>query len=546
MAVVQISRIQVRRGQKNVGSGLPQLASGELGWAIDTRELFIGNGSVSEGAPAVGNTKVLTEYDDLFRLADTYTYRADDSYILTGPNSSNPVRRTLQERLDDRVSIRSFGAKGDGVQVATVQIQTALDQLYLNSANKTSPQSRVELHFEPGEYLIDDTLYLPPNATLVGPGKGKAIIKQTVASKNVFQTINSTSTPGAPANDSTSTFNNQAKNIRIEGMTLELANAGKALVLQSCRDSQFVDVEFKGTWTAGDTIDTNTIGIEINSLSGSVESSNNDFAKCSVTGFAYGVLSNWDVNNNHWHDTSFGTLGYGIVFGETMTLGSAASGQSTGPVSNLVATCIFEDINRHGVWIENGNKNVTKGNKFYRVGCDGGTEEQPSYSVIKFAEATNRSVDNFFARTETLISGGISSTVPYIPEVEGPATFGLNYENTITFGKLNGTRLFRLPADTNQSFDISYSLVSQSYGVIRNGTLNITVDTRSNPENVQISDDFNFVGDESYLDNYEFTHTFRDADSDLTIDTLDVNMTSLMPIDDQTEFKFVINSKKTV
>ena len=35
MAVVQISSIQVRRGQKNIGSGLPQLASGELGWAVD-------------------------------------------------------------------------------------------------------------------------------------------------------------------------------------------------------------------------------------------------------------------------------------------------------------------------------------------------------------------------------------------------------------------------------------------------------------------------------------------------------------------------------
>ena len=44
MAVVQISRIQIRRGQKNLGSGLPQLASGEFGWAVDTQELYIGNG----------------------------------------------------------------------------------------------------------------------------------------------------------------------------------------------------------------------------------------------------------------------------------------------------------------------------------------------------------------------------------------------------------------------------------------------------------------------------------------------------------------------
>ena len=546
MAVVQISRIQVRRGQKNQGSGLPQLASGELGWAIDTRELFVGNGSVSEGAPAVGNTKILTEYDDLFRLAETYNYRADDSFILTGPNSSNPVLRTLQERLDDRVSVRSFGAKGDGTQVATTQLQTAIDQLYINSATKTSAQSRVVLHLEAGEYLIDDLLYLPPNATLVGAGSGKTIIKQTTASKGVFKTVNSSSTPGSPASDSTSTTINQAQNIRLEGMTLEVTSSAKALVLQSCRDSKFADVEVKGVWTSGDAIASTDVGIELNSLSGSVESSNNDFVKCKVTGFAYGVLSNWDIDNVHWHDCEFETLGYGVVFGETMILGNAASGQSTGPVNCKLIENTFTDINRQGLWIENGSRNTSHGNKFTRVGVDGGTEEQPVYSVVKFIESSNQSLNDFFARTATLIAGSIANTVPYIPEIEGPATFNLNYETEITFGKLNGTRLFRLPADTNQSFDIDYSLVSQSYNVIRNGVLNVTVDTRSNPNAVQISDDYNFIGDESYSDNYEFGYTLRDADSDLTIDTIDVNMTSLMPVDDQTEFKFVIRSKKTV
>ena len=61
MAVYQISRIQIRRGQANAGTGLPQLASGEMAWAIDTQQLYIGSGAVSEGAPAVSNIKVITE-----------------------------------------------------------------------------------------------------------------------------------------------------------------------------------------------------------------------------------------------------------------------------------------------------------------------------------------------------------------------------------------------------------------------------------------------------------------------------------------------------
>jgi len=59
MAVIQISKIQVRRGlQEN----LPNLDSGEFGWAIDTQRLFIGKGSIAEGAPASGVTEILTTY----------------------------------------------------------------------------------------------------------------------------------------------------------------------------------------------------------------------------------------------------------------------------------------------------------------------------------------------------------------------------------------------------------------------------------------------------------------------------------------------------
>lgn len=85
MAVLSLSKIQIRRGRKNSETGLPQLASGELAWAIDTRELFIGNGAVSEGAPAVGNTRVLTEYDV---LNNQFTYNYINSNTTLMANTS--------------------------------------------------------------------------------------------------------------------------------------------------------------------------------------------------------------------------------------------------------------------------------------------------------------------------------------------------------------------------------------------------------------------------------------------------------------------------
>ena len=62
MAVIQISRIQHRRGLE---ADLPNLASAELGWSVYTRKLYIGNGTIEEGAPSLGKTEVLTEYSIL-------------------------------------------------------------------------------------------------------------------------------------------------------------------------------------------------------------------------------------------------------------------------------------------------------------------------------------------------------------------------------------------------------------------------------------------------------------------------------------------------
>jgi hypothetical protein len=62
VAIVQISRITNRKGlQEN----LPQLAGAELGWSIDSRRLYIGNGTLQEGAPVIGNTEVLTEFSEI-------------------------------------------------------------------------------------------------------------------------------------------------------------------------------------------------------------------------------------------------------------------------------------------------------------------------------------------------------------------------------------------------------------------------------------------------------------------------------------------------
>ena len=84
MPIVQISRIQHRRGKK---TDLPQLAAGELGWSIDDQKLYIGNGTVADGAPAVGNTEIMTAGSSSFTTSLSHTYKGylgDSTPIVTG------------------------------------------------------------------------------------------------------------------------------------------------------------------------------------------------------------------------------------------------------------------------------------------------------------------------------------------------------------------------------------------------------------------------------------------------------------------------------
>lgn len=102
MAIVQISQIKHRRGTQE---NLPQLASAELGWSIDTRQLYIGNGTLTEGAPEIGNTEILTEYSVIPGVPSTQTFTLADNTTdtITTYYSTTPgiLLNYVIERRDD-------------------------------------------------------------------------------------------------------------------------------------------------------------------------------------------------------------------------------------------------------------------------------------------------------------------------------------------------------------------------------------------------------------------------------------------------------------
>jgi hypothetical protein len=187
MAIVQISRIQHRRGLQQ---DLPNLASAELGWSLDERRLYIGNGTLEEGAPTEGVTEILTEYTDFIGLISSYTFKGTEAGYtsVTGPSALAPIVRTLQNVLDESISVRDFGAVGDGTIDDTAAIDRAIRQVYISSLSTTYNSIRRTIRFPAGNYRITSNLVIPPNCTLVGDGKNNSVITSNVG---VIQTCDS-------------------------------------------------------------------------------------------------------------------------------------------------------------------------------------------------------------------------------------------------------------------------------------------------------------------------------------------------------------------
>ena len=196
MAIVQISQIQIRRG---LNQDLPQLASGEMGWSTDSRQLYIGNGVVGapDYAPEIGHTEILTEHSNFLNSISNYTFAGTDSGYTsqTGPNTLTPVARTLQSVLDDIVSVRDFGLElGDGVTDNTDAINRAIQQVYPSSLNAVGASEhanvRRAIKFPAGTYVISGPIYVPPNCTLIGDGKNNTIIAATTGTAIITSDAN--------------------------------------------------------------------------------------------------------------------------------------------------------------------------------------------------------------------------------------------------------------------------------------------------------------------------------------------------------------------
>jgi len=520
MAVVQISRIQQRRGKKNSGTGFPQLASGEIGWAIDTQELYIGNGSVSEGSPYVGNTQILTEHVNILDFVGAYQYQRQNPVMQTGPTPLTPVRRTIQQRLDDTVSVVSFIdiTKKIGINDVTEDLQRAIDQLFLNDATQQGdPTSRVILYFQPGEYLISEELRLPPYTYIMGSGIDSTTIHLTGsgASGVVIRTVDSGSEPGSYTSFESMDYEKRPQYIIVENLTLKTSLTDAVLLLDNLTDSIFQNVKFKGIHGVPQNVGefTNALlkinpairqaGVYSRSTSGVHNPENVQFVSCIFENTGFGFLSESDHNNLCFLNCKFYQLYDAIIAGDEVY----------GAVNTTISNSYFDQITRYGIWIKKGFGNTSDNNKFILVGNNGEGHGNPTYPIIRYDTPNNQSMGDFFERNDFLKDQTVAGQIAFYPNIKStglivdPTNFIRNVVNT----PVVAIEFLRFPLWANSTYIIDYVIVKENLGeAVRTGTIRISVEY--DRQLYHIHDDYSYTGSAT-VENIEFSAALENFDS---------------------------------
>lgn len=415
MAVIQISRIQHRSGTTE---NLPQLARGEIGLAVDSRRIFIGNGG--DGAPKTENLEFLTTRSDILGLADTYTYK--DSQIgfsaTTGPSAGSPITRTLQDKLDDVASVRDFGAVGDGTTDDTAAINRALYELF---AREQITRVRRSLFFPAGTYLVTDTIKVPSYAKIYGEGPDSTTITSTDITGPVMQTADSLQQVEAEVGANGAI---NPTHIIVEDMTVTATTDIDILLLDQAVGCHFRNVNLIGF---ASTVPTNVGNqksvLRIKSTT-TYKTSQCSFTNCILKCQSFICVADNDMESITWDRCKFDIAYKGFKIGEDVT---AIAPSLVGPGSLRVQNSIFDNIYNNGIHVYDGFGFVSAYNYFKDVANNNLGNNNATTHVVNYAISNCHSIGDYFDRPDADVS---TST----QRVNGKQ--GINSDNTegVKFG----------------------------------------------------------------------------------------------------------------
>ena len=489
MAIVQISQITNRKGYQ---IDLPEpLAGAELGWSVDERRLFIGNGTLEEGAPVVGNTEILTEFSDIFAFQTNYTYKGQAAgyTVQTGSTPSSPVSQSLQSWLDQFATVKDFGAVGDGVTDDTAAINRALSQLYCQQAN---PQIRRSLFFPAGVYKVTAAINIPPFATLYGEGVDNSIICMADGTSvpYVARTADSLQQVGA----------NIGTNGAIPPQYVTISNMGfqsldplnSIFLVEAAVNFRFQNVSFFGPLTAGQipTAAEQTKCINFSSTP-SLVCENIVFDGCKFSNTYRGIATDQNLQAITVSNSKFNFFYQGINL-------TSSSGQP-GATGFRIMGNMFDNIYVEGIVFGAISLNASGHNIFYDVGNHFLGVTNPASVIINIQADNNLSISDVFARsdlyTTTYSRVSLNNTTSFATVNSRSFTMGRYVRRTgQTFTLLNNQpstqTIISISTAQCSAFNVNYTITrtTDAGDAIRTGIL--TVGAKGTAAAVTSSDDY--------------------------------------------------------
>ena len=346
MAIISISRIQHRRGLR---ADLPtNLNEAELGWCLDTRELFIGNGNTY-----TGNSQILTQWGPNDQLIK-HAYIGD-----TGISAvTGPTYRTLGSILDDTLCVKDYGATGNGVTDDTAAIQAAIEDEWarISADPYAYAQSRNSIYFPAGTYVISASINLYPYTTLTGDGVDRSIIQlQSGFVGPVLRTADSLGQVGANIGTNGGII---PTSISVVGFSLDgsVDVINPVVLLQRCNNISMASCKLIGGWVQGGTNTSAGNAITIESLGTAVTTEYLSFNDITATNVVYGLYSDDPIDYITVSESLLTNSYYGI---------GLLNGGDDGPRYTKISNNTFNNIDSYGLRVTTQRRGVTSLNNVY-------------------------------------------------------------------------------------------------------------------------------------------------------------------------------------
>ena len=405
-----------------------------------------------------------------FPNGETINGNVDASLVTFVQSGTGAVSRTAQDKMREAVSVKDFGAVGDGVTDDTSTIQAAID--YVSSlgvpAKVIVPAGHVfilSVAARSGIAAGVAGLVLKSNVTLVldgtlkakagiyGVGTLSALIKTADVGVSNAGIVGTGIIDGNKANQTASVqcdniYLRAVSNVTVSGISSINANGNGILITKAVSGSNHTDVSVTGTVVSV----CNTIGIQVSHSASNLVIANNRVSSCTDNCI--------DVYNENGTTTT--DPGVVSITGNTVTGGLVGIFPETtsncSVTGNSISSCTYAGISTNR--INGAPSNIVISNNNI-TGCPRGIIGSGDSSGVLICTNTVAAFDT----AGVLLTGTTVASYTVHGNVFSPSA------TTTPVISISGTSLVRLQVFNNVCLDASHNT---AYGVVTSGTLSLS------------------------------------------------------------------------